>query len=90
MTTKGVLRGSPACRMGCPDCTIRCAVVSGARDEALREVARARRAGDIAAASAAIAQLEPIEAAFERVRPRSEFELPIPTAVRLPSSTTLH
>jgi hypothetical protein len=87
---KGVLRGAPACRMGCPDCTIRCAVVTGARDAALEEVAGARQTGDVQALAAAIERLEAAEQAFERVRPRSELELPIPTASWLPSSTTVH
>jgi hypothetical protein len=78
---KGVLRGAPACERGCPDCTIRCAVVVGIRDDALEDIERLRRSGkDRKALAEAIERFNNAESALPHVMPRGGRELPGATA----------
>jgi hypothetical protein len=79
--SKPVLRGEPACERGCPDCTIRCAVVVGMREGALEDIERLRRSGkDPEALAEALERFDAAERGFQHVVPRGGRELPAPTA----------
>jgi len=81
MILKPVLRGAPGCERGCPDCTIRCAVVVGIRDGALRDIEQLRQSGkDPEALAEAIERFNNAESGFQLVMPRGGRELPAPTA----------
>lgn len=77
--SEGVLRGEPGCDYGCPNCTIRCAVVAGCCEDAWEEVDRLRtQGGDLQNLMDTLERAEAAERAFERIRPRQPDELPIP------------